>query len=135
MLLCACSYFEGGSEGIRAYTLNKLPTRKIQTYKKQKQIKKLLKIDRTPKLYIGGKQKRPDSGYSFNQLSAQKEFICDIARANRKDVRDTVEAASKSKIASLNNFNRSQILFYLAENLSQRKETFVNLLMSITGVN
>ena len=43
--------------------------------------------------------------------------------------------ASKSKIGSLNNFNRSQILFYLAENLSQRKETFVNLLMSITGVN
>ena len=33
---------EGGSEGIRAYTLNKLPTRKIQTYKTQKQIKKLL---------------------------------------------------------------------------------------------
>ena len=86
-------------------------------------------------MYVGGKQKRPDSGYSFNQLSAQKEFICDIARANRKDVRDTVEAASKSKIASLNNFNRSQILFYLAENLSQRKETFVNLLMSITGEN
>ena len=86
-------------------------------------------------MYIGGKQKRPDSGYSFNQLSAQKEFICDIARANRKDVRDTVEAASKSKIGSLNNFNRSQILFYLAENLSQRKETFVNLLMSISGVN
>ena len=42
---------------------------------------------------------------------------------------------SKSKIGSLNNFNRSQILFYLAENLSQRKETFVNLLMSISGVS
>ena len=91
-------------------------------------------IDTTPKLYIGGKQKRPDSGYSFNQLSA-KEFICDIARANRKDVRDTVEAASKSKIELQITLIDLKFYFILAENLSQRKETFVHLLMSISGVN
>ena len=126
---------EGGLEGIRSYqdkTLPEAPKYSIIT-NKNKVIPP--SIDTTPKLYIGGKQKRPDSGYSFNQISAQKEFICDIARANRKDVRDTVEAASKSKIGTISNFNRSQILFYLAENLSQRKETFVNLLMSIVGVN
>ena len=125
---------EGGIEGIRSYQEKLLP----ESNKVSKKIKhkiELPSIDTTPKLYVGGKQKRPDSGYSFNQLSAQKQFICDIASANRKDVRDTVEAASKSKIASLNNFNRSQILFYLAENLSQRKETFINLLMSISGIN
>ena len=126
---------EGGAEGIRAYQNNTLPEASKISKKINKNKVELPSIDATPKLYVGGKQKRPDSGYSFNQLSAQKDFICDIARANRKDVRDTVEAASKSKIGSLNNFNRSQILFYLAENLSQRKETFVNLLMSITGVN
>jgi len=126
---------EGGIEGIRAYLENTLPEDSKVSRKIIKNKVDLPSIDTTPKLYVGGKQKRPDSGYSFNQLSAQKEFICDIARANRKDVRDTVEAASKSKIASLNNFNRSQILFYLAENLSQRKETFINLLMSIVGVN
>ena len=126
---------EGGIEGIRAYQDSTLPEALKVSKKTIKNKVELPSIDATPKLYVGGKQKRPDSGYSFNQLSAQKEFICDIARANRKDVRDTVESASKSKIASLNNFNRSQILFYLAENLSQRKETFVNLLMSITGVN
>ena len=126
---------EGGIEGIRTYQDTSLPETSNVSKKIIKNKVELPSIDATPKLYVGGKQKRPDSGYSFNQLSAQKEFICDIARANRKDVRDTVEAASKSKIGSLNNFNRSQILFYLAENLSQRKETFVNLLMSISGVS
>ena len=126
---------EGGIEGIRAYQENLLPESQNKSKKISKNKVELPTIDTTPKLYVGGRQKRPDSGYSFNQLSAQKEFICDIARANRKDVRDTVEAASKSKVGSLNDFNRSQILFYLAENLSQRKETFVNLLMSIRGVN
>ena len=126
---------EGGLEGIRAYQDKTLPEAPKTAIKINKNKVVLPSIDTTPKLYVGGKQKRPDSGYSFNQMSAQKEFICDIARANRKDVRDAVEAASKSKIGILNNFNRSQILFYLAENLSQRQETFVNLLMSITGVN
>ena len=126
---------EGGLEGIRSYLDKTLPEASKTAIKINKNKVALPTIDTTPKLYVGGKQKRPDSGYSFNQMSAQKEFICDIARANRKDVRDAVEAASKSKIGILNNFNRSQILFYLAENLSQRKETFVNLLMSITGVN
>ena len=126
---------EGGLEGIRSYQDKTLPEAPKTAIKINKNKVVLPSIDTTPKLYVGGKQKRPDSGYSFNQMSAQKEFICDIARANRKDVRDAVEAASKSKIGILNNFNRSQILFYLAENLSQRKETFVNLLMSITGVN
>ena len=126
---------EGGLEGIRSYLDKTLPEAPKTAIKINRNKVTLPSIDATPKLYVGGKQKRPDSGYSFNQMSAQKEFICDIARANRKDVRDAVEAASKSKIGILNNFNRSQILFYLAENLSQRQETFVNLLMSITGVN
>ena len=126
---------EGGIEGIREYQDILLPEISKTSKKINKNKVELPSIDATPKLYIGGKQKRPDSGYSFNQLSAQKEFICDIGRANRKDVRDTVEAASKSKVGNLNNFNRSQILFYLAENLSQRKETFVDLLMSINGIS
>ena len=92
-------------------------------------------IDQTPKLYIGSKQKRPDSGYSMESFSFNNKFICDVARANRKDLRDTVEAASKAFSKQLTNFNRSQILFYLAENMSQRKDTFVNLLMNLSGIN
>ena len=32
-------------------------------------------IDRTPKLYIGGKQTRPDGGYSYGVVNPQGEQI------------------------------------------------------------
>ena len=126
---------EGGSEGIRSYTKISLP---VQNKKKNFNVKinfKLPNIDRTPKLYVGGKQKRPDGGYSFPLNSINGSFICDIAQSNRKDVRDSVEIASKISSHKLNNFNRSQILFYLAENLQQRKKTFVDLIICLTGVS
>ena len=124
---------EGGSEGIRAYVDVSLPEISLKQKRKHKATLKLPIIDRTPKLYIGGKQKRPDSGYSFNQLTSNNKFICDIGRANRKDVRDCVEVAAQAYSKQPNNFNRSQILFYLAENLEQRKSTFIDLLINISG--
>jgi len=126
---------EGGSEGIRSYTKISLPENNKRKYINKKIKFKLPDIDRTPKLYIGGKQKRPDGGYSFPLNSINGSFISDIARANRKDVRDSVEIASKAFLKQLTNFNRSQILFYLAENLQQRKKTFVDLLVAITGTS
>ena len=124
---------EGGSEGIRAYTKVTLPVVK-GTKRTNNKIKITLPlIDRTPKLYIGGKQKRPDSGYSFPLNAVNNSFICDIAQANRKDVRDSVEIAAKSFAKQLSNFHRSQILFYLAENLQQREKTFVDLLVALRG--
>ena len=125
---------EGGSEGIRAYSKINLP-QITKNHKINKKIKITLpSIDRTPKLYIGGKQKRPDGGYSFPLNTINNYFICDIAEANRKDVRDSVEVASKSFSKQLTNFNRSQILFYLAENLQQREKTFVELLIALKGI-
>ena len=126
---------EGGSEGIRAYTNINIPQKKKIGLKNIKRKINIPTIDQTPKLYIGGKQKRPDSGYSFPFYSYNNEFICDIGRSNRKDVRNSVEAASKAFSNQLSNYNRSQILFYLAENLSQRKDTFIDLLINISGLN
>ena len=126
---------EGGSEGIRAYSKLSLPRYKSKRGKTSSKIQYANSIDRTPKLYIGGKQKRPDSGYSFSSYDAQNNFICDIPNANRKDVRDTVEFASKAISKSSTNFNRAQILYYLAENLQERKDTFSNLLSSLTGIS
>ena len=127
---------EGGEEGIRAYTESSLPTRKIQKNKIQKNYKNLLYIDRTPKLYIGGKQKRPDGGYSYPVYAANgKDFICDVARSNRKDVRDCVEIASTKAAKQLTNFNRAQILYYFAENFEKRENNFVDLLISLRGVS
>ncbi len=126
---------EGGSEGIRAYSKLPLPLSKAKRGKKSSKGQSSNSIDRTPKLYIGGKQKRPDSGYSFSSYDAHNNFICDVPNANRKDVRDTVEAASKAVSKSSTNFNRAQILFYLAENLQNRKTTFSNLLSSLIGIS
>ena len=124
---------EGGSEGIRAYTKINLPVVRGSIKTNNKIKISLPMIDRTPKLYIGGKQKRPDGGYSFPLNAVNNSFICDIAQANRKDVRDSVEIAAKSFAKQLSNFNRSQILFYLAENLQQREKTFVDLLVALCG--
>ena len=127
---------EGGEEGIRAYTMRSLPTRKTNNYAIKKTMKNIVSIDRTPKLYIGGKQKRPDGGYSYPIYSANnKDFICDVGKSNRKDVRDSVEIASKILDKQLTNFNRSQILYYIAENLEQRKKNFIDLLVSLKGVS
>ena len=125
---------EGGREGIRAYSKIILPEKSKIVKRKINKIN-LLKIDRTPKLYIGGKQKRPDGGYSFPVKSLNNQFICDVAKANRKDVRNCVEEAAKACSKQMTNFNRSQILFYLAENLEIREKNFVELLIGLSGLS
>src|SRR6266849_1917789 len=52
-------------------------------------------IDRTVKLYIGGKQARPDSGYSFEVRAADGRLLGEAPLGNRKDIRNAVEAARK----------------------------------------
>ena len=125
---------EGGKEGIRAYSKIILPEKSKIVKKKINKIN-LSKIDRTPKLYIGGKQKRPDGGYSFPVKSLNNQFICDVAKSNRKDVRNCVEEAVKAFSKQMTNFNRSQILFYLAENLEIREKNFVELLIGLSGLS
>src|SRR5712692_6872135 len=50
-------------------------------------------IDRTVKLYIGGKQARPDSGYSMEVRAADGRLLGEAPLGNRKDIRNAVEAA------------------------------------------
>jgi len=79
-------------------------------------------IDRTPKLYIGGKQVRPDSGYSLPVLDAEGRRIGEVGRGNRKDIRNAVEAAHKAAAgwARATAHQRAQVLYYIAENLAAR---------------
>ena len=126
---------EGGNEGIRAYSKKDLPKQKSKRIRKKLNKLSFNIIDRTPKLYIGGRQKRPDSGYSFSLFDYNNNFICDLPNANRKDVRDTVEISSKAINKNISNFNRAQILYYLAENLQDRKLRFSNLISSLIGVS
>src|SRR5262249_14738440 len=91
-------------------------------------------IDRTVKLYIGGKQARPDSGYSVPVYGAKGELLGEAPLGNRKDIRNAVEAARKAEgWSKATAHNRAQVLFYLAENLSQRKEEITKRLSSAVG--
>jgi len=54
-------------------------------------------IDRTVKLYIGGKQARPDSGYSIEVRGADGRLLGEAPLGNRKDIRNAVEAARKAE--------------------------------------
>jgi aldehyde dehydrogenase (NAD+) len=93
-------------------------------------------IDRTAKLYIGGKQARPDGGYSYPILSADGEHVGEASLGNRKDIRNAVEAAHKANSWSkATAHNRAQVLYYFAENLEVRAPEFEQRLMQLTGVN
>ena len=91
-------------------------------------------IDRTAKLYIGGKQQRPDGGYSRAIQGADGVFLADVGEGNRKDIRNAVEAAHKaSGWARATAHNRAQVLYYIAENLAVRAAEFAARLQAMTG--
>jgi len=91
-------------------------------------------IDRTVKLYIGGKQARPDSGYSMAVRAADGRVLGEAPLGNRKDIRNAVEAARKAEAwGKATAHNRAQVLFYIAENLSQRGEEIAVRLATVVG--
>jgi aldehyde dehydrogenase (NAD+) len=91
-------------------------------------------IDRTVKLYIGGKQARPDSGYSMEVRAADGRLLGEAALGNRKDIRNAVEAARKAgSWSKATAHNRAQVLYYMAENLSQRREEIARRLAAVVG--
>jgi aldehyde dehydrogenase (NAD+) len=91
-------------------------------------------IDRTVKLYVGGKQARPDSGYSMEVRSASGHLLGEASLGNRKDIRNAVEAARKAEAWSkATAHNRAQVLYYCAENLSQRRDEIVRGLTAAVG--
>src|ERR1700686_4390266 len=91
-------------------------------------------IDRTVKLYIGGKQVRPDSGYSMEVRSTDGRLLGEASLGNRKDIRNAVEAARKAEAWSrATAHNRAQALYYCAENLSQRRDEIIRGLTPVVG--
>jgi len=91
-------------------------------------------IDRTVKLFIGGKQVRPDSGYSMAVRGADERLLGEAPLGNRKDIRNAVEAARKAESWGMATaHNRAQVLYYIAENLSQRREEIAARLSDVAG--
>ncbi len=87
-------------------------------------------LDRTVKQYIGGKQSRPDSGYSFPISNRQGKVVGHAPLGNRKDIRNAVEAArtAAGKWARTTAHGRAQVLYFLAENLEQRSNEIIGKL-------
>ena len=95
-------------------------------------------VDRTPKMYVGGKQVRPDGNYTLAVLSSDGQVIGQVGDGNRKDIRNAVEAAhaahaAKPGWAMRHAYNRSQILYFIGENLATRADEFTDRLVAMTG--
>jgi aldehyde dehydrogenase (NAD+) len=91
-------------------------------------------IDRTAKLYIGGKQVRPDGNYSRPVFTPDGRLVGEVGEGNRKDIRNAVEAAHQARgWADRSPHHRAQVLYYLAENLSARVDEFVGRIDAMTG--
>ena len=126
---------EGGWEGLMAYTRGTT---------KQKAVKPIAAftgtgapsdpLDRTAKMYVGGKQARPDSGYSRAVHGKDGALLGHVGLGNRKDVRNAVEAATAASAWSKTTGHlRAQILYYIAENLSARADEFKHKINALTG--
>jgi aldehyde dehydrogenase (NAD+) len=133
---------EGGREGLREYlepvwfkNAPKLPDAKRQQPKELEESESSVPaIDHTVKLYIGGKQVRPDSGYSMEVRSADGRLLGEAPLGNRKDIRNAVEAARKAEAwPKATAHSRAQVLYYYAENLSQRRADIVRRLAAVVG--
>jgi aldehyde dehydrogenase (NAD+) len=139
---------EGGREGLGEYLSAVKPKGKAESKAKPSTILSAFPgqnpvagdgavgIDRTAKLYVGGKQARPDSGYSYAVLDAKGRAVGQAGFGNRKDIRNAVEAAGKAASwGAATGHNRAQVLFYLAENLNARAAEFAARLKEMTGAS
>ncbi len=90
-----------------------------------------IEILKTYKLYIGGQFPRTESGRYYPLLDKKKKVIADICLGSRKDFRNAVVAARGAFAgwSGRSAFNRSQILYRIAEMLETRKSQFIEELL------
>ena len=137
---------EGGKEGmfeylVPAWTHQPQKAEVVQETREQRSENRdhdgngSVAIDHTVKQYIGGKQSRPDSGYSFPVYNREGKLVGEAPLGNRKDIRNAVEAAGPAgaKWAKAAAHTRAQVLYYIAENLIQRRAEIVRKLADFVG--
>jgi len=94
------------------------------------------RLDRTAKLFIGGRQVRPDGGYSRPIAALDGSLAGEVGEGNRKDIRKAVEAAHGISAWSKGSaHSRAQVLYFLAENLETRSEEFAKRICALTGAD
>jgi len=134
---------EGGKEGLYEYVkpfwesrLSKEPVQPLPQFMPSEPVEgqELPEIDRTPKLYIGGRQVRPDGGYSNAACDASGRVIAEVPAGNRKDIRNAVEAArAAASWSAATAYNRAQVLYFIAENLAARGDEFTHRIAQLSG--
>ncbi|WP_456424280.1 aldehyde dehydrogenase family protein [Lutibacter sp.] len=92
-----------------------------------------LDINKTYKLYIGGKFPRTESGRYYTINNGDGSLIANMCLASRKDFRNAVVVARKAQNswANASALNKGQILYRIAEILEGRKEQFITELIAL----
>jgi len=125
---------EGGREGLREYLAAPPVPAPVAVAAATAHAVEEGGVDRTPKLYIGGQQVRPDSGYSrrITAIGAGDRLLGVVPEGNRKDIRNAVEAArNASAWEKQTAHGRAQVLYYLAENLAAQSTRFEQCLAGV----
>src|SRR6059036_12697 len=137
---------EGGREGMWEYLKPKRDAgsgmrdakKKTKAAREEKRIPHLASpippMDRTYKMFIDGKQARPDAPYPRAIVAPDGRRLAEVGEGNRKDVRNAVEAARAAEgWAHTTGHTRGQILYYIAENLATRTDEFAARIDAMTG--
>jgi acyl-CoA reductase-like NAD-dependent aldehyde dehydrogenase len=95
-----------------------------------------LEVRKTYKLYIGGTFPRTESGRAYEVLDARGRLLANASRGTRKDIREAVRAARRAfpGWAAKTAYNRSQILYRIAELMEGRRDQFTVEVMAAEGV-
>lgn len=86
-----------------------------------------LNVNKTYKIFIGGKFPRTESGRYYALNDKKGNLIANVCLSSRKDFRNAVVAARKAfgSWSGATALNRGQILYRLAEMLEGRKDQFI----------
>ena len=87
-------------------------------------------------MYIGGKQVRPDGAYTSSVLSAKgKLSVRSVTAIAKIFVMQSKPHTKRGHQAGrcVTDYNRSQILYFIAENLDARNAEFVKRIVEMTG--
>jgi acyl-CoA reductase-like NAD-dependent aldehyde dehydrogenase len=95
-----------------------------------------IEVRKTYKLYIGGAFPRTESGRAYEVVGAKGQPLANASRGTRKDIRDAVRAArgAQPAWAAKTAYNRSQILYRIAELMEGRRDQFVAEVIAAEGV-
>ena len=93
-------------------------------------------VRKTYKLYIGGAFPRTESGRAYEVFDARGRLLANASRGTRKDIREAVRAARKAQPGwwAKTAYNRSQILYRIAELLEGRRDQFTAEVMGAEGL-